>query len=445
MLSIILAAGKGTRMKSKTPKPLHKVGGMSLLEHALATAADVKTGKSVVVVGPAMDEVAAVAQLHSAEVSVFVQSEQRGTGDAVMAAREALLANAGSDVLVLFCDTPLLRPATLKKMRDALDDGAHIVVLGFEAVDPSGYGRVLRDTSGAVTAIREHRDASTEELAVCLCNGGVMAFRCPDLVGILDRISDDNAKNEIYLTDAIEIALSDGLQVKAVICAEEEVMGINDRRQLAQAEAVFQDLARQDAMANGATLIAPETVWLSFDTKIGQDVTIEPNVFFGPGVEVEDGVTIRANCHFEGAKIGAGATVGPFARLRPGAVLGEDVHIGNFVEVKNVEMGKGAKANHLSYLGDGQVGAGANIGAGTIFCNYDGARKHRTQVGAGAFVGSNSSLVAPVTIGEGAYVGSGSAVSKDVPPDALAVERSDQRNILGWAKKQRAKMAPEKP
>lgn len=439
MLTIVLAAGKGTRMKSDLPKPLHKVGGRSLLAHAMASTSELGAARTAVVVGPGMDAVRAAALEVDAGARIHVQHNQAGTADAVLAAREAVAENGDGDVVVLFCDTPLMRPETLARMRAALDDGAQLAVLGFEPDDPTGYGRILQDASGAVRAIREHKDASAEELAVRLCNGGVMAFRCPGLLDVLDRIGNDNAKGEYYLTDAVEIMLGDGHKAVAVTCAEEEVAGINDRVQLAQAEAEFQARARLAAMQNGATLIAPETVWFSFDTVLGRDVTIEPNVVFGPGVRVGDGVSIKANCHFEKAVIGDGVTIGPFARLRPGAVLGAGVHIGNFVEVKNVEMGPGAKANHLAYLGDGSVGAGANIGAGTIFCNYDGVNKHRTEIGERAFVGSNSSLVAPVRIGTGGYVGSGSVITKDVPDEALAVERGEQKTIPGWAARRRGK------
>ncbi|MCB1512111.1 MAG: bifunctional UDP-N-acetylglucosamine diphosphorylase/glucosamine-1-phosphate N-acetyltransferase GlmU [Hyphomicrobiaceae bacterium] len=440
MLTIVLAAGKGTRMKSEIPKPLHKVGGRTLLAHALASTAELGARKSAVVVGPEMEQVAHEARTHDTTCEIFVQANQRGTADAVLAARTAIADNGASDVLVLFCDTPLLRPQTLGRLSAALAEGAHVAVLGFEAADPTGYGRILTSADGSVSAIREHKDASAEELAVRLCNGGVMAFRCPDLLGLLDRIGSANAKGEFYLTDAIELARGDGLRVVAVTCAEEEVMGINDRVQLSEAEAVFQNRAREAAMRAGATLTAPETVWFSYDTQLGRDIVVEPNVFFGPGVVVEDGVTIHANCHFEKAHIGANAEIGPFARLRPGAALSEKVKIGNFVEVKNVTMGKGAKANHLAYLGDGSVGEGANIGAGTIFCNYDGYRKNKTTIGAGAFVGSNSSLVAPVTIGDGAYVGSGSVITKDVPADALSVERSEQKTIPAWAARRRSQL-----
>jgi bifunctional UDP-N-acetylglucosamine pyrophosphorylase/glucosamine-1-phosphate N-acetyltransferase len=347
-------------------------------------------------------------------------------------------------VLVLYSDTPLLATATLEQLRARLDAGAGIAVLGFDSADPTGYGRLLTEDGGWLRAIREDKDASADERRVRLCNSGVMAFRLDDLVGVLSRIGNANAKKEFYLTDAVEIARAGGSRAAVVVCSEEEVLGVNSRDQLAGAEAIFQKRARLAVMREGATLIAPDTVWLSYDTKIGRDVVIEPNVFFGPGVTVEDGAEIKANCHIEKARIGQGARVGPFARLRPGADLGSDVHVGNFVEVKNVTLGAGAKANHLSYLGDGSVGAGANIGAGTIFCNYDGFGKHRTEIGAGAFVGSNTALVAPVKVGDGAYIGSGSVITKNVAADALALERSTQEERPGWAAKFRAMMLKRK-
>lgn len=443
LLVVVLAAGQGTRMKSALPKVLHKIGGRSMLGHVLAVAQSIGANAMSVVVGPGMDAVRAEALVHAPGANVFVQEQQRGTADAVLAARAALAAHSG-DVLVLYADTPLLTPASLDKLRSRLDDGAGIAVLGFEAADPTGYGRLLTDAGGWLNAIREDKDASAEERRVRLCNSGVMAFRLDDVLGVLGRIGNANAKGEFYLTDAVEIARATGARAAVVTCAEDEVLGVNSREQLAVAEGIFQKRARLAAMRDGATLIAPETVWLSYDTKIGCDVVIEPNVFFGPGVTVDDGAEIRANCHIERARIGRNARVGPFARLRPGAILGTDVHIGNFVEVKNVTLGVGAKANHLSYLGDGTVGAGANIGAGTIFCNYDGFGKHRTEVGEGVFVGSNTSLVAPVKIGDGAYIGSGSVITKNVPADALALERSPQEERPGWAAKFRTMMSKRK-
>jgi bifunctional UDP-N-acetylglucosamine pyrophosphorylase/glucosamine-1-phosphate N-acetyltransferase len=389
-----------------------------------------------------MEAVAEEAERQAPGARTFLQAGQQGTADAVLAAREAI-AGAG-DVFVLFCDTPLIRGETLAQMQAALDEGAHIAVLGFEADDPTGYGRLLTSPSGELMAIREHNDASAEERKVRLCNSGVMAFRMKDLNSLLDQIDANNAKREYYLTDAIEVARKAGMKAVTVASGEEELLGVNDRRHLAVAEAVFQSRMRDEVMVDGVTLIAPETVWFSHDTHIGRDCIIEPNVFFGPGVEIGDDVHIRANSHIEGARIAAGARIGPFARLRPGADLGADVHIGNFVEVKNVAMGAGAKANHLAYLGDGLVGAKVNIGAGTIFCNYDGFFKHRTEVGEGAFIGSNSALVAPVRIGDGAFVGSGSVISKDVPNDALSLERSEQATHEGWAEKFRTLMKRRK-
>ena len=441
-LTIVLAAGKGTRMKSRLPKALHKIAGRSLLGHVLAASRSATDGDVAVVVGPGMEDVAAEAERQASGARTFLQPGQRGTADAVLSARQAIA--EADDVFVLFCDTPLLSTATLQRMQSALDQGAHVAVLGFEAADPTGYGRLLTSSDGELLAIREHNDASPEERAVRLCNSGVMAFRVPELTGLLDKIGSTNAKGEYYLTDAIELARAAGLKVVAVASEEEELLGVNDRRQLAVAEAAFQARKRETVMLEGATLIAPETVWFSHDTKVGVDCVIEPNVFFGPGVEIGDDVRILANSHIEGAKVASGARIGPFARLRPGADLGQNVQIGNFVEVKNVQMSDGAKANHLAYLGDGTVGTKANIGAGTIFCNYDGFFKHRTEVGDGAFVGSNSALVAPVKIGDGAFVGSGSVISRDVPKDALSLERNNQVTHEGWAEKFRGRMKRRK-
>jgi bifunctional UDP-N-acetylglucosamine pyrophosphorylase/glucosamine-1-phosphate N-acetyltransferase len=442
LLVVVLAAGQGTRMKSALPKVLHKIAGRSMLGHVLALAGELEPQALAVVIGPGMDDVRDETLRLAPTAQVFVQERRNGTADAVLAARAALAEHKG-DVLVLYADTPLLTGRTLHRLLRRIESAA-IAVLGFEAADPTGYGRLITEPGDWVRAIREDRDASHEERQIRLCNSGVMGFRIDDLVGVLGRIGNTNAKGEYYLTDAIEIASSGGLRAGVVGCEEEEVLGVNSREQLATAEGIFQKRARRLVMDGGATLIAPETVWLSYDTKIGRDVVIEPNVFFGPGVTVEDGAEIKANCHFERARIGQNARIGPFARLRPGAVLGTDVHVGNFVEVKNVTLGVGAKANHLSYLGDGTVGAGANIGAGTIFCNYDGFAKHRTEVGEGAFVGSNTSLVAPVKIGDGAYIGSGSVITKNVAAGSLALERSSQEERPGWAAKFRAMMSKRK-
>jgi bifunctional UDP-N-acetylglucosamine pyrophosphorylase/glucosamine-1-phosphate N-acetyltransferase len=443
VLMIVLGAGKGTRMKSAVPKVLHAIAGRSMLGHVLALAQQAGAARLAVVVGPGMDNVRAATVAIAPAAGVYVQQEQRGTADAVLAAREAIATHTG-DVVVLYADTPLIEAATLEHLLAALDNGAGLAVLGFEARDPTGYGRLITGADGNLEAIREEKDASPAEREVRLCNSGVMAFRGEGLLDRLGRVGCNNAKGEYYLTDLVELSRADGLGVSVVTCNEDEVLGVNARDQLAVAEALYQDRVRRRVMSEGATLVAPHTVWFSFDTVIGRDVIIEPNVVIGPGVVIEDGAEIKANSVLEGAHVGKEARVGPFARLRPGAKLGANVHVGNFVELKSMEMGEGAKANHLAYLGDGSVGAGANIGAGTIFCNYDGFFKHKTEIGAGAFVGSNSSLVAPVRIGEGAYVGSGSVITKDVAADALALERSAQEERPGWAGKFRQMMQRRK-
>jgi bifunctional UDP-N-acetylglucosamine pyrophosphorylase/glucosamine-1-phosphate N-acetyltransferase len=443
LLTVILAAGKGTRMRPDLPKVLHRIAGRSMLGHVLALAQSVGGEKLAVVVGPGMDNVRAEAQVIAPGAAVFVQQNQLGTADAVLAARSAIAEHTG-DLLVLFADTPLITKETVSALIGELDRGAQIAVLGFDARDPGSYGRLVTDADGTLLAIREAKDASGVELAIRLCNSGVMAFRLDQPLAVLDKIGNANAKGEFYLTDAIALVREAGCRAGVVVCEEDEVLGVNARRELAAAEAIWQRRARNAAMDAGATLIAPETVWFSFDTMLGRDVLVEPNVFFGPGVAVGDGVEIKANSYLEGARVGEDARIGPYARLRPGAVLGRDVHIGNFVEVKNVVLGDGAKANHLAYLGDGTVGAKANIGAGTIFCNYDGFFKHKTEIGEGAFVGSNSALVAPVKIGAGAYIGSGSVITKDVAAGSLALERSEQDERPGWAEKFRSMMARRK-
>jgi bifunctional UDP-N-acetylglucosamine pyrophosphorylase/glucosamine-1-phosphate N-acetyltransferase len=436
-LAIILAAGKGTRMKSTLPKVMHRIAGASLLAHVFAVVGKAGIGRACLVVAPGMDEVAATARELDPDIELFVQTEQQGTADAVKAARPALETFSGQ-VIVLYGDTPLLKPETLKAVRTELRGGADLVVIGFETEQPTGYGRLLLDQNARLTGIREEKDANAAERALTLCNSGIMGFRsAKTLLGLLDRIDSDNAKGEFYLTDAVALASGDRLEARMVKSDSEEVLGVNSRSELGAAETLMQRRLRADAMANGATLIAPETVFFSHDTQIGKDVVIEPHVVFGPRVVVEDGVSIRAFCHIEGAHIGRGATVGPFARLRPGAALAAEAHVGNFVEIKQAEIGEGAKVNHLTYIGDASVGARANVGAGTITCNYDGFAKHRTEIGADAFIGSNSSLVAPVKIGEGAYVGSGSVISQDVPPDALSLTRSPQEERPGWAAKMR--------
>ena len=443
-LAIILAAGKGTRMKSERPKVLHRLAGATLLAHVLEVAKAAGLGRLAVVIGPGMDEVGEAARALDPKLDVVVQAKQLGTADAVKAARRAF--EDADQVLILYGDTPLLRPETIGKVRAELASGADLVVIGFETETPTGYGRLLLDERGGLAAIREEKDATPEERALKLCNSGIMGFRSgKTLLGLLGRIGNDNAKKEFYLTDAVALARGDRLEARIVKSDGEEVLGVNSRAELAEAEAHMQQRLRAEAMANGATLVAPETVFLSHDTRIGKDVTIEPHVVIGERVTIEDGATVRAFCHIVGAQIGVGAVVGPFARLRPGASLAADAHVGNFVEIKQAEIGEGAKVNHLTYIGDASVGARANVGAGTITCNYDGFDKHRTEIGAGAFIGSNSSLVAPVKIGKGAYVGSGSVISKDVAPDALALTRSAQEERPGWAAKirERRKRKPD--
>ena len=370
------------------------------------------------------------------EAAIFVQAERRGTAHAVLAARAALMDGA-DDILVVFADTPLVRPQTLARLREPLAAGKAVAVLGFRPADPTGYGRLIaRD--GELLAIREEKDASAEEKTITLCNAGLMGLRGDVALGILDRIDDRNAKGEFYLTDAVAIARQMGLDAVAIETEEDEVRGINSQAQLAEAEAALQQRLRQSAMEAGVSMVAPETVHLAADTKLGRDVTIEPYVVFGPGVTVEEGATIRSFSHLEGAHVGKRTAVGPYARLRPGARLGPDVRVGNFVEVKESDIGAGVRANHLSYIGDSRVGAGTNIGAGTITCNYDGHNKHLTDIGERAFIGSNSALVAPVKIGDGAYVGSGSVITRDVPADALAVGRGRQVVKQGWAARLRA-------
>jgi len=430
-------------MKSDRPKALHEVAGRSMLANVLASAVAAGVSRVAVIVGPGRDDVGAEARRYVPDAQMFVQSERRGTAHAVLAARTAI-AEGCDDLIVLFADTPLLTAPTIGALRAAIAEGAAVAVLGFEAFNPFGYGRLLRDASGRLAAIREEKDASEEERAVTLCNGGLMAIDGAHALRLLERIDNKNAKGEFYLTDVVELARADGRQAKVVSADESEVLGVNDRIQLSQAEAVAQTRLRRAVMAGGATMIAPETVFLCADTQIGRDVTIEPHVVIGPGVAIADGAMIHAFSHLEGAQVGEGASVGPFARLRPGAALAEKAKAGNFVEIKNANVARGAKVNHLSYIGDADIGVNANIGAGTITCNYDGFLKYRTTIGDNAFIGSNSSLVAPVTIGQGAYVGSGSVITKDVAPDALAVARGRQMEKPGWAVSFRVGQAAKK-
>lgn len=436
-LAVVLAAGEGTRMRSRLPKVLHPIGRLPMIAHVLKALGSAGVDRIAVVIGPGHEAVASVIAAHAPQASVHLQAERRGTAHAVLAARAAL-EKGDDDVVVVFGDTPFVRPDTIALMRGMLAEGVSIAVAGMVPERPHGYGRLIVE-DGQLLAIREEKDASEAERAIRFCNGGIMALSGAAALDILDAIGDDNAQGEFYLTDAVAVANRRGLKVTALEIGADEVFGINDRAQLAEAERHFQARRRAEAMAGGASLMAPETVFFAHDTTLGRDVSIEPNVVFGPGVSVADGVAIRAFCHIEGAHIDSGAIVGPFARLRPGAAIGRDAHIGNFVEIKQAEVEEGAKVNHLAYVGDARVGAGANVGAGAITCNYDGAAKHRTDIGRGAFIGSNSCLVAPVAIGEGAYVGSGSVITKDVEAGALAVARGRQVTKSGWALARRRK------
>jgi bifunctional UDP-N-acetylglucosamine pyrophosphorylase/glucosamine-1-phosphate N-acetyltransferase len=434
-LTIVLAAGEGTRMQSATPKVLHPVAGQSLLAHVLGAAPKGTGAALAVVIGPDHEAVAKEARLIRPDATTFVQRERLGTAHAVLAAREAL-ARKPDDLLVVFGDTPLISAATFQRLRAPLNNGAALAVLGFRAADPRGYGRLLVEGDRLV-AIREQADASAEERAITLCNAGVMAFDGRTALEIIEKIGNANSKAEYYLTDAVSIVRDLGLEAVVIETSEDEVRGINTKAQLAEAEQVMQARLRKAALEAGVTMIAPDTVYLAADTSFGKDVTIEPFVVIGPGVSIADGAVIHSFSHIVQASIGKNALVGPYARLRPGTSLGEGVKIGNFVETKAATLEAGAKVNHLSYIGDTHVGAGANIGAGTITCNYDGISKHKTMIGAGAFIGTNSSLVAPVKIGNGAYIGSGSVITRDVPDDAMAVERAQQTNREGGAKRYR--------
>jgi bifunctional UDP-N-acetylglucosamine pyrophosphorylase / glucosamine-1-phosphate N-acetyltransferase len=432
-LNVVLAAGEGTRMRSVRPKVLHPVAGQSLLAHVLAAAPTGPGAALAVVIGPNHDAVVEEAKRLRPDANTFVQRERLGTAHAVLAARDAI-ARGADDLLVVFGDTPLISASTFARLRAPLKNGAGLAVLGFQAADPTGYGRLLVE-GGKLAAIREHGDATPAERAITLCNAGVMALDGRRALQILEKIGNANSKAEYYLVDAVGIARQLGLEAVVIETSEDEVRGINTKAQLAEAEAVMQARLRKAALEAGVTMIAPDTVYLAADTKFGSDVTIEPFVVIGPGVSIADGAVIHSFSHIVQAQIGRNASVGPYARLRPGTSLGDGAKIGNFVETKAATLEAGVKVNHLSYIGDAHVGANANIGAGTITCNYDGFAKHRTEIGEGAFVGTNSSLVAPVKIGKGAYIGSGSVITKDVPADALAVARSPQTNREDGAKR----------
>jgi bifunctional UDP-N-acetylglucosamine pyrophosphorylase/glucosamine-1-phosphate N-acetyltransferase len=427
---VVLAAGKGTRMKSDLHKVLHPIAGHPMLLHLLASLTELEPARQVIVAGDRREQIEAALAGSGAEV--VVQDPQLGTAHAALQARGALSAFEG-DVLICFGDVPFLSAATVRRLRAGLGGSTIVAVLGFRPADTAAYGRIIAEGDGTVSKMVEHKDASTEERAVTLCNAGVLVAHSRNLWALLEAVGNDNAAGEYYLPDVATNAIARGARVAVVETGEDEVMGINSRAELAEAEARWQAQRRRRALDEGATLIAPETVWFAWDTVLGRDVLVEPNVYFGPGVSVADGVKIRANCHIEGASIASGCEVGPFARLRPGTRLEEKAKIGNFVEVKKSVMGPGAKANHLSYIGDAEVGAGANIGAGTITCNYDGYFKYKTVIGERAFIGSNSALVAPVKIGADAIVGAGSAVTRDVAAGELRIVRAEQLVKPGWA------------
>ncbi|WP_412048916.1 bifunctional UDP-N-acetylglucosamine diphosphorylase/glucosamine-1-phosphate N-acetyltransferase GlmU [Hoeflea sp. Naph1] len=439
-LAVVLAAGDATRMKSSKSKVLHTVGNLPLIAHVTHAAAAAGVDKVALVVGRDAEAVTKAASNGiDIPVSAVEQTERKGTGHAVLMARD-IIAEGFDDVVVLYGDAPLIDPGSLKAAITERGNGADVVVLGFRAADPTGYGRLI-ERDGALVAIREHKDATAEERAIDFCNGGIITFSGREAISLLEAIGNDNAKGEFYLTDIVEIARARDLKCVAIEAPEADMMGCNTRAELADIEQVWQARARHGAMMAGVSMIDPGSVFLSHDTKFGTDVTVEPNVWFGPGVTVGAGATIHAFSHLEGAVVGEGAMIGPFARLRPGTELAERAKVGNFCEIKKAKVGAGAKVNHLTYIGDAVIGAGANIGAGTITCNYDGLNKHLTEIGEGSFIGSNSSLVAPIKIGNGAYVGSGSVVTEDVPEDALAIARARQENKPGRARVLRDKIA----
>jgi len=438
---VILAAGQGTRMNSDLPKVLHKVGAAPLLHHAMQAGRALSPEVTVVVTGHGAEAVAKAARDFDPDVQTVLQSEQKGTAHAVLQAAPLLEGVAG-DALVLYGDTPFIRAETLEAMLEARKRHA-VVVLGFHAADPGRYGRLIAKGE-ALERIVEWKDATEAERAVTLCNSGVLAADAATLMRLCAKVGNDNASGEYYLPDVVALARAEGLSAGVILCDEAETMGVNTRAQLAQAEAAFQTRARAEAMENGVTLVAPETVFLALDTVIGRDSVVGPNVVFGPGVTIESEAEVRAFCHLEGCHISRGATVGPFARLRPGAELAEDVHVGNFVEIKNAILDEGVKVGHLTYLGDAHVGEHTNIGAGTVTCNYDGVMKHRTVIGKRAFIGSDTMLVAPVTVGDGALTGSGSVITEDVPAEAVAIGRAKQVTKPGLATKLFEKLKAEK-
>lgn len=436
---VILAAGQGTRMRSDTHKVLHPIASRPLLLHLLDRVDALGADKRVVVVGKGRDQVEKA--IAGGDVTVALQAEQKGTGHAVQQAASALSGYDGP-VLILYGDTPFVEAETLRRMLDRLDgdDGPGVVVLASCPEDPLKYGRIILGEGDRIAKMVEYKDATEEERAVRLCNSGMMAVRAKDLFRWLDKVGNDNAAGEYYLPDVVNIAASEGREAVVIEGDPYETAGVNSRAELAHLELEWQRRRREQVLHEGATLIDPESVWFAYDTKLGRDVTVEPHVVFGPGVQVADGATIHAFSHIEGAIVGSRASIGPFARIRPGSLLAEGTRVGNFVELKKADIREGAKVNHLSYIGDASVGAGANIGAGTITCNYDGFGKYRTEIGDGAFIGSNTALVAPVQVGAGAIVGAGSVITRDVEPDSLALERNEQKGIAGWAKRFRERV-----
>ncbi|MBN9256137.1 MULTISPECIES: bifunctional UDP-N-acetylglucosamine diphosphorylase/glucosamine-1-phosphate N-acetyltransferase GlmU [unclassified Mesorhizobium] len=438
-LSVILAAGEGTRMKSALPKVLHQIAGLPMVAHVVKAAQAAGADGLALVIGHGAEEMRKAAQKFAPGTECYVQEKRLGTAHAVLAARDGI-AKGYDDILVMFGDTPLIDPAALAVARGKLAEGAAVVVIGFRPPSPTGYGRLI-EKNGRLVAIREEKDCSEDEKKIGFCNAGMMAVAGKHALDLLDTVGNQNAKGEFYLTDIVEIAGARGLEVVATEASFESALGINNRAELAEAEGIWQQRRRREAMLSGVTLIAPETVYFSHDTEIGADTVVEPNVWFGPGVRIASGAKIHAFSHIEGATVASNCDIGPFARLRPGADLKVKAKVGNFCEVKQATIEEGAKVNHLTYIGDARVGAGANIGAGTITCNYDGYSKFFTDIGEGAFIGSNSSLVAPVTIGKGGYIASGSVITESVPEDALAFGRARQRTLPGKGKELRERFA----
>lgn len=432
LLTIVLAAGEGTRMKSAKPKVLHEVGGLPIVGHVLKAARSAGSGKIAMVTGPGHETVREAVSALVPDIQFFEQTERRGTAHAASMAQQAY-AEATGYVAIVYGDSPMLRAENFEAIKARLEAGADAAILGFEPVDPTGYGRFILEGE-KLLAIREHKDATDEERKIGLCNACILAFRVEVFRELIGKVGSDNAQGEFYATDLVELANAAGYWVTFAVAPEEDVMGVNDRVQLARAEAIFQNRRREEMMRAGVTLIDPNSVYFAHDTNIAQDVVIEPNVVFGPGVTVETGAVIHAFSHIEGAHIGQGASVGPFARLRPDAVLAQGAKVGNFVEIKKASIGTGAKVSHLTYIGDAEIGARANIGAGTITCNYDGYNKARTIIGEDAFIGSNSALVAPVEIGAGAYIASGSVITEPVADEALGIGRSRQVNKPGYGR-----------